>query len=323
MEEIRQPALTMLKLYFFNVGDGDSILIEDIDGDKVFRMLVDAGQETVAEPLPSARCADHLRRMGIDHLDKVFITHLHTDHAGGLGAVMDLADIGEVISGYLPLRPGAQIPPDPSAEKTVRGLIACVNQWSRDIQRLQQKHVRTTELFATLRNVHLTPRLSADFIVPDVAASRLQRQVWNNMLEGRSVPNDQKVRTSKLRNPNSLRMRLHYAGREIELAADCYGMQWENEATPCHILKVPHHGDMKSLTDALVARLHPSYAVISCARGYLPAKDRPSAGTTGRLDRIGCPFWFTDAYDDGIHPVHRWPSVDLTILENGTIIPPN
>lgn len=312
----------MLKLHFLNVGDGDAILIEDVEGGRTFRMLVDTGREQVQEDPPCACCAVHLARLRVSRLDKVVITHLHADHAGGLGRVMSRAVIDELIAGYIPLRAGAQISWEPQAEKTVRGMIASLNQWSRDVERLRNFGCRTSELFATLRDVRLTERLSADFIVPDVGASRLQRDVWNRMLDGRPAANDQRVRASKLRNPNSLRVRLHYAGREIELSGDCYGVGWEEDAAPCDILKVPHHGDAKSLTDTLAAKLRPGHAVISCARDYIPAKDRPSAATVQRLAGVGCRVWYTDAFNDGRGPVRVWPSVDFTIFEDGRIAAP-
>lgn len=312
----------MLKLHFLNVGDGDAILIEDIEDGRTFRMLVDAGREQVPFAPPCASCAAHLARLDVSRLDKVVITHLHTDHAGGLAGATRRARIDELICGYIPLDPGAQIPAEPQAEKTVRDMIASVNQWSRDVAELKASGCRTLELFATLRDVCLTRRLRADFIVPDVGASRLQRDVWNRMLDGRDAPNDQRVRASKLRNPNSLRVRLHYAGREIELAGDCYGSAWEDEAEPCDILKTPHHGDVKSLTDALVEKLRPSHAVISCGREYLPAKDRPSAAMVQRLIRVGSRVWYTDAFSDGRGPARVWPSVDFTIFEDGRIAAP-
>lgn len=313
----------MLRIRFLNVGDGDAILIEELSPGCSFRMLVDAGREIASDPAPCDVCAGHLRRAGVNRLDKIVITHLHADHIGGLGALAREVRAAELVSGYIPLLPGEQIPHQPRADKAVRGMISCVNQFSRDVAALKQGGCRTSELFASHLGVRLTDRLSADFIVPSVRALRLQREVWNHMLEGRRAPDAKKSRASKLRNPNSLRIRLRYAGREIELAGDCYADVWENDdLAPCDILKTPHHGDSKSVTDVLLARLRPAHAVISCSRRCDPDRDRPSARTISRLRRGGAQVWFTDEFDDGLHPVRSAPWAEFVIADDGRIIPP-
>ena len=39
----------MLNIHFINVADGDSILIEDWEGERVFRMMVDTGRQDTAQ----------------------------------------------------------------------------------------------------------------------------------------------------------------------------------------------------------------------------------------------------------------------------------
>lgn len=314
----------MLKIRFYNVGDGDCILVEETYGKEVFRMLVDAGREHVPEAPPADVCAEHLAREQISHLDKVIITHLHADHIGGLGALINGCAIDEIMSGYFPLCPGERIPWDNRADRSVKGLVACLNQWSRDVERLKNAGCRTTELFATWRNVQLTPRLSADLIVPDVRDLRLQRDVYNRMLAGEHVPMHLRLRASKLRNPNSLRLRLRYAGRQIELAGDCYGSVWEKqEIAPCDIFKTPHHGDPKAVTDMLLAKLRPAHTIISCSRFYQSAKDRPSADVISRLRRIGSRIYYTDAFSDDFQSPRLWPAVEFIIDSDGRISAPD
>lgn len=313
----------MLRIRFLNVGDGDAILIEDLSVSPVFRMLVDAGRDVVPESLPSADCAAHLKRLSVSRLDKLVVTHLHADHIGGLSALAESCAASEIVSGYVPLHLGAQIPLDTRADKGVRNLIACLNLYSDALARFKARGSRMTELFASWPGVRLTPNLTADFIIPDVRDLRLQREVYNHMLESRRVPDAKKERASKLRNPNSMRIRLRYAGRSVELSGDCYGHLWDSEElSPCDIFKIPHHGDDKSVTDTLLAKLRPVHAVICCSRDYQPDKDRPCARAIRRMRRGGASVWFTDAYSDGLYPAHSWASADFLICDDGRIIAP-
>lgn len=314
----------MLRLRFFNVGDGDAILIEEIVGERMFRMLVDTGRDAVPEGDPAATCAAHLQRAGVARLDRVLITHLHVDHYGGLAAILDAGiQIGEVITGYFPLNPGAQMAEEPAAEKTVRNMILHLNAWSLVTARLKELGIPCVELFSTRQNVALTERLTADILLPDLRATRLQRQVWNHMFDGCEETPARKAMASRQRNPNSLRMRLHYAGREIELSGDCFGWVWDKgPVPPCDIFKLPHHGDGKSVTPRLLKKLHPRHAVISASHIYMPEKDRPSRRLAALLRSMGVEVWYTDRFDDGTQPVRPWPSVDFVIHEDGEILPP-
>ena len=98
----------MLNIHFINVADGDSILIEDWEGERVFRMMVDTGRRELACEPDSRRCRaiDYLREKHITHLDVLVVTHLHTDHAGGLGTLVPEITIDDVYSGFFPRRSG-------------------------------------------------------------------------------------------------------------------------------------------------------------------------------------------------------------------------
>lgn len=108
----------------------------------------------------------------------------------------------------------------------------------------------------------------------------------------------------------------------MELSGDCYGALWEADATPCDIFKVPHHADAKAITRGLVEKLKPSHAVISCAKKYNPAKDRPSAEVIALLRDVGAQVWFTDAFREAGRRCPMRRCLDFRILEDGGIVVP-
>ena len=81
---------------FLNVGEGDAIYIETPTKEN---LLIDTGN-----PLTAYRGIDFLNKNGVSSLDAVFITHPHSDHAGGVFHILPrinvkaLYDNGQPIS---------------------------------------------------------------------------------------------------------------------------------------------------------------------------------------------------------------------------------
>ncbi len=80
-----------LKLHFIDVGQGDSILIEEAGGKKI---LVDGGDR--ADSI-AAGIINYLKDQKIKKLDYIISTHPHADHIGGLVDIIDSFEVETVL----------------------------------------------------------------------------------------------------------------------------------------------------------------------------------------------------------------------------------
>ena len=129
----------MLALDFINVGNGDSILVRELEGGRTrFSMLVDCGHDSLirddhpGELDPRSRriyAGDFLRKQGIGRLDILLATHFHRDHIGGLGRVLEAAAVDKLVSTYVP--PEGHGPLDPDGDNglpgAARNLLRCLD----------------------------------------------------------------------------------------------------------------------------------------------------------------------------------------------------
>lgn len=91
VEEAMQQAVApkgTLRVHFLDVDQGDAVFLELPDGKT---MLIDAG--TVEE---GSRVIEHISSLGYSKIDYLVASHPHSDHIGGLPAIIKKYDIGEV-----------------------------------------------------------------------------------------------------------------------------------------------------------------------------------------------------------------------------------
>ena len=81
---------TSLKTYFFNVGQADSILIQNNEKN----MLIDAGNNEDGEML-----VNNLKQLNVEKIDYLIGTHPHEDHIGGMDNIINNFEIGTI---YMP-----------------------------------------------------------------------------------------------------------------------------------------------------------------------------------------------------------------------------
>ncbi|WP_253200400.1 ComEC/Rec2 family competence protein [Clostridium sp. CF012] len=85
-----QAANTNLKVHYIDVGQADSILIQQ--GNE--NMLIDAGNNA-----DDKLVVDYLKKQGVKKIDVLIGTHLDEDHIGGLDTVIKTFNIGKI---YMP-----------------------------------------------------------------------------------------------------------------------------------------------------------------------------------------------------------------------------
>lgn len=82
------PIGSSTKIHFIDVGQGDSVLIEQ---DGAFA-LIDAGERDAAESLVA-----YLQSAGVDRLSMIVMTHPHSDHIGSMRQVLENFPVDQII----------------------------------------------------------------------------------------------------------------------------------------------------------------------------------------------------------------------------------
>lgn len=300
--------MDMLLLDFINVGNGDSILIREMEGEcQQFAMLVDCGHDQLERDDhpelkdPNSRrifAGDFLRKQGVTHLDLLLLTHYHRDHVGGLGRVLDAVTVGELLATYVPPEERESLQPDAdmTLPKAARNVLRCMDFYGEALRTHPGRVQKLTELPGThMEHRQLTDALSLDILFGEPALYARQKDLFDRAYRGERDGYDL-VHWGKAMNGSSLRQRLYYHGKEIVLGGDAYAHLWETcTTTPCDILKVPHHASLSSTTRKLLELLQPKIAVVSVAAKR--PDERPHPYIVSLLQEHVPEVYFTDAVE--------------------------
>lgn len=298
----------MLVLDFINVGNGDSILVQELEGGtRRFAMLVDCGHDNLVRddhPAPldprSQRiyAGDFLKKQGIGKLDVLLATHFHRDHIGGLGRLLESVTVDELLATYIP--PAGAEPLEPDGDnglpKAARNAIRCLDMYAGALRENPGRVGHLTELAGDrVERLRLTDSLEMDILFGEAALYRRQREVYDALFRGERNAYDL-LHWAKCMNVSSLRQRLYYHGKEIVLGGDFYAHMWETaSAAPCDILKAPHHASLSSTTRKLLKMLQPETVVVSVAAGR--PDERPHPYIVSLIREFTEDVHFTDAVD--------------------------
>lgn len=205
----------MLKVHYIDVGQGDSILIQN----KNLNMLVDGGTRESAEKLLS-----YLKSNNISTLDYVVATHPHEDHIGSLDDVINNFDIKNV---WMP------------------------------------KKSASTKVFSDLAQAISNKGLKAE--QPEVGSSVKLADANITVL---APVKDDYTDT----NDWSIGLKVEYKNNSFILTGDAESTSESNILETnlnlkADVLKAGHHGSSTSTSEQFLAKVNPTYAVISLGEG--------------------------------------------------------
>lgn len=246
-----------LTVHFLDVGQGDSILIQAPSGKN---MLIDAGgwrdEFQTGRGAGDQVVTPYLRRIGVNRLDALVLTHPHEDHAGGAAAVVKNFPVGTAIVSPVPGKAGDEIPPAYTA------LLAKMEDAGVPVQ-----YAGTGDILL------LDSDLSIEFLSPDIKD-----------VSGLSL------------NDGSLVIKLTYGRRsflftgDVELEAQIWLLRKYVDMT-ADVLKMPHHGS-RFLLPEFVEAVNPRVAVITV--GARNTFGHPARSTLDLLGRCGALVYRTD-----------------------------
>lgn len=240
-----------LDVVFFDVGHGDAALVSLPNGR---HLLIDAGNQDAYTNTGVRTLLPHLQRYGISHLDAVVISHPHSDHLGGLPALLREVSIGRVLHNGQPY--GSAL-----YEETIHL-----------IDSLQVAHhaIHAGDTLA------IDPAVRVQILAPEPGMIHAQTNDVSVVL--RLVYGE----TSFL-----------FAG-DAEAAAEHWMLSRYTEVLPSDVIKVAHHGSRTSSTPGFVEKTVPasssrSVAVVSVGRRF----SLPNAEVIDRWQAVGATVWTT------------------------------
>ena len=211
---------------FFDVGQGDAALVSfespPSSGNRL-NVLIDTATEQAAR----STLIPDLQGLGISALDAVVVTHMDSDHAGGLFPVLDSFTVREVV---------------------LSGFWYSTEEEYYFIQRMQAYDV--------------TPRfpVAGDFLAwgPEVMVEVLNPPEPYYTFTGSDDNNNSLVLEVTYGNTRFLFTGDIEKEAEERVARDFAGK--------VDVMKVPHHGSNGSSSPAFLAAFQPSASVISCGK---------------------------------------------------------
>jgi len=208
-----------LEVHYIDVGQGDCILIES-GGEN---MLIDCGESSESDEVTA-----YLQNQNISKIDYLVGTHPHSDHMGGMSAVVDNFEIGNF---YMPYLPDDDIPTTKYFEKLLLSL--------------ENKNLK-------IKNLNVGDKIqlgSAEILV--VAPNHAEYSNTNNYSIGIILEHGDNG--------------FIFTGDAEKLAEE--EMIDNGLLRDIDVYKAGHHGSSTSSSEKFLDVIKPEYAVIMCGEG--------------------------------------------------------
>jgi competence protein ComEC len=242
-----------LRVTVLDVAQGDAILVDLPDG----KLMVVDGGGLVGSPIDTGRrvLLPELRRRRRDRVDVVVLSHPHPDHYGGLWALFDAVEVGELWTS------------DIAAAERPDGQVA------RRLEALGERGIAVRSA-KELCGAHPLGGLVVDVLAPCPSFS-LAQNVNDNSLVLRLAFGRRAVMLTG----------------DAERATETTLVEGAKELR-ADLLKVGHHGSRTSSTPRFVRAVAPSLAVASC--GVRNRFNHPHPLTQATFAAFGVPLLRTD-----------------------------
>ena len=326
-----------LKIHFINVGYGDAILLEaPCSRENIFRILVDTGsgkKEEYSCDDAHIMVTDYLREKGVEELDILILTHPHEDHIGLAEQLNELIRIRKVIVNFLIPRESWDKESLSSELPEAAFLLDSLAIYGSALKAFSRKNIPVFPIEMVEKK--FTPVEGLEIAVLENQKSggnsyhaRLLSS-WdkngNVLIEDFSV-REELIDLNREGNSTSLALLFSWRGEKILLTGDSCPDSWNpslledlrNETI--QIFKLPHHGQLDSITPEAAEAISPAIVVTSSSSDRRYGSSCPECY---RIIREACPvrplFLFTD--EENYEPYFRAPSpfnaLILTIVPEG------
>jgi len=242
-----------IKFHFFEVGRGDSILVEIVAGETYY-VLIDSNQLKRNGRYVNP-AYDYLKSRGVNKLVAIIISHFHSDHIFGIEKFLDEFEIQQI---YIPpiLTRRSKVT-DEMYDKII-GEIKRTSKGTNDEEILSEmrsltklvKFIKTNQnIVLELEGPENTIRLSNfedRFAFALLPLAKFKGELFTKVLSDEFCLN-----TFSTQNDTSIAILMEIFGHKIVLAGDSTKKQWMEHRRQrrkysnnikAQFLKVPHHG---------------------------------------------------------------------------------